>query len=57
MTLTEVELTRLCESKLAGYKKPRRYVFLDALPKTAVGKIARRALVAPYWQGYSRRVN
>lgn len=30
--------------KLAGYKVPREIVFLDALPRTANGKVMRRAL-------------
>ncbi len=30
-----------CQSRLAGYKRPRRYVIVDGLPKTATGKIQR----------------
>lgn len=51
------DLGSFCEMRMAGYKKPKRIVFLDDLPKTPIGKIARRELVAPYWAGKSRRVN
>ena len=35
------ELTDFCRERLAGYKRPRRYEFVDDLPKTATGKIQR----------------
>ena len=34
------------ESGLAAYKRPKRIVLIDALPKSPVGKILRRELVA-----------
>ena len=33
-------------SGLANFKRPRRYVFVDEIPKSAVGKVLRRELVA-----------
>ena len=33
-------------SGLANFKRPRRYVFVDAIPKSPVGKLLRRKLVA-----------
>ncbi|MDJ0107069.1 hypothetical protein QM646_11670 [Rhodococcus erythropolis] len=30
--------------RLASYKKPRRVVFAESIPKTAVGKLNRKAL-------------
>jgi benzoate-CoA ligase family protein len=38
------ELEVLCKTELAGYKRPRRFQFLDELPKTATGKIQRYKL-------------
>ena len=35
------ELTAFCRERLAGFKRPRRYEFVDDLPKTATGKIQR----------------
>jgi 2-furoate---CoA ligase len=41
------ELDRFCRtSGLADFKRPRRYVFVDAIPKSPVGKLLRRKLVA-----------
>jgi benzoate-CoA ligase len=38
------EIMDLCRSRLAGYKRPRRVVPVDALPKTVTGKILRAEL-------------
>lgn len=43
-TLTEEELVAHCAARLAGYKKPRGVAFQDSLPKTGIGKIAKKAL-------------
>lgn len=44
-TTTEEELNAFARKHLAAYKVPRMYEFRPELPKTAVGKILRRALV------------
>jgi 2-furoate---CoA ligase len=45
--VTPEELDQFCRSSgLAGFKRPRRYVFVDAIPKSPVGKLLRRKLVA-----------
>ncbi|MCA9693740.1 MAG: long-chain fatty acid--CoA ligase [Myxococcales bacterium] len=41
---TEEELTAHCREKLASYKNPRIYEFVDALPKGPTGKILKREL-------------
>jgi len=38
------ELNRFCHERLAPYKIPRRYHFLDAFPKTPTGKILKRKI-------------
>ena len=43
-TVDEAELEVLCKAELAGFKRPRRYTVVDALPKTATGKIQRYVL-------------
>jgi fatty-acyl-CoA synthase len=42
----EGELQAWCRERLAGFKRPRAYVFLTEaeLPRTATGKIRHRAL-------------
>jgi 2-furoate---CoA ligase len=49
--VTEQELDQFCRtSGLANFKRPRRFVFVDALPKSPVGKLLRRLLVAGDYQ-------
>jgi long-chain acyl-CoA synthetase len=43
---TPEELDAFCRERLAAFKIPRQYEFRDALPKTAVGKVLRRQLIA-----------
>jgi len=43
-TLMEEEVTQYCKEKLAAYKVPKIYEFIDELPKSAVGKVLRRKL-------------
>ena len=46
-TVTAEELDRHCrESGLANFRRPRRFVFVEAIPKSPVGKLLRRLLVA-----------
>jgi len=43
----DVELDRFCQtSGLAKFKRPRRYLFVRDIPKSPVGKLLRRKLVA-----------
>ncbi|MEO1063318.1 MAG: AMP-binding protein [Actinomycetota bacterium] len=41
---------------LAGYKVPRSVDFMDELPKTGSGKLLKRELRKPYWQGHESGV-
>jgi acyl-CoA synthetase (AMP-forming)/AMP-acid ligase II len=51
------EISAFCKQRLAGYKKPKSVAFIQEIPKTAVGKIARRVLRDPYWKDKGRNVN
>jgi len=43
----DVELDQFCRtSGLANFKRPRRYIFVSDIPKSPVGKLLRRKLVA-----------
>ena len=45
--VTEAELDAWCrDSRLANFKRPRRFVFVDQIPKSPVGKLLRRKLTA-----------
>ena len=49
--VSERDLDKYCgESGLAAFKRPRRFVFVDAIPKSPVGKLLRRLLVAGEYQ-------
>jgi len=37
-------LKTYCKESLAAYKVPKEFIFVDELPKTAVGKILRRTV-------------
>jgi acyl-CoA synthetase (AMP-forming)/AMP-acid ligase II len=55
--VTEADVIELCRQKLGSYKKPTRVSFTtDPLPRTPVGKLDRKALREPHWEGIDRRV-
>ena len=55
---TAEELIAHCAAHLAHYKTPKIVEVRDGeLPKGGTGKIDKKALREPYWQGYARRVN
>ncbi|MBN2028362.1 MAG: long-chain-fatty-acid--CoA ligase [Actinobacteria bacterium] len=39
---SEEELIALCREKIAGYKCPKRVVFMETIPTSAIGKVLRR---------------
>jgi fatty-acyl-CoA synthase len=51
LSATEAELTEFCRNRLAHYKCPRSFEFVDSLPKTATGKILKKELRKKYWKG------
>ena len=55
--LTETEIIQHCKDNLASYKKPRSVDFIKEIPKNLYGKVDRRALKEPFWQGLERRVH
>ncbi|MDZ4306884.1 long-chain-fatty-acid--CoA ligase [Allopontixanthobacter sp.] len=55
--LTEAEVIAHARTRIAGFKCPKSVDFIDALPRNPSGKILRRELRAPYWEGLERQVN
>jgi fatty-acyl-CoA synthase len=53
----EAVLIEFCRSRLAHFKCPTSIEFVDALARTATGKLQKFKLRAPYWKGYERKVN
>jgi len=44
MSATEAEIIGTARDRLAGYKKPKKVIFVEELPKTVSGKIIKREL-------------
>lgn len=56
-SVREDELIAWVASRLAGYKKPKRIVLMDELPKGSTNKVLKRELKASFWTGQDRLVN
>ena len=54
--LAEADVIAFAREHLAGYKTPRSVEFTDELPRTGSGKILKRQLRAPYWEGRAAKV-
>ncbi|WP_139836901.1 AMP-binding enzyme, partial [Mycobacterium szulgai] len=52
----EAELLAYCRARLAGYKCPRTVEFDAALPRDPNGKLYKRRIREPYWQGRMSRI-
>jgi fatty-acyl-CoA synthase len=57
MEATEDEIIEFCKERLARYKAPKSIDFLNTLPKTGSGKIAKRELREKYWETLDKRVH
>jgi len=56
LTAEELDQFALANPQLARFKRPRRYVFIKEVPKSAVGKILRRKLQAGEYEVYDMLV-
>jgi long-chain acyl-CoA synthetase len=58
VTPDAADIIAFARTRIAHYKAPKSVDFLDRpLPRNPSGKILRRELREPYWQGRERRVN
>jgi fatty-acyl-CoA synthase/long-chain acyl-CoA synthetase len=46
-----------CGERLARYMRPKSVEIVDAMPLTQYGKVDKKALRAPYWDGQSRAIS
>ncbi|RAV10685.1 fatty acid--CoA ligase [Mycolicibacterium sp. GF69] len=53
---SEADLVAHARERLAGFKLPKSISFADDLPRTPSGKVLKRALRQPYWEGVGRRI-
>jgi acyl-CoA synthetase (AMP-forming)/AMP-acid ligase II len=54
---TPAELIAWARERIAGYKVPKSVDFAEALPRNPSGKILKRELRKPYWEGQERQVS
>ncbi len=55
--VSEDDIKNYCKDRLSKYAQPKTVIFKEQLPHTLIGKIDKRALREPYWEGKTRRVN
>src|SRR3954447_9222236 len=55
--LDEAALIAHCKRRIAGFKAPTSVDFVEAIPRTATGKVQKFKLREPYWTGLDRQVN
>ncbi len=56
-TATEEEIVAHCRGVMAHFKAPSRVEFVDALPRTATGKLKKFEIRDKFWAGIERRVH
>jgi acyl-CoA synthetase (AMP-forming)/AMP-acid ligase II len=56
MNLSVDDMVDFCRDKIAGYKIPRQLEIIDELPRNPSGKILKKILREPYWEGVERSI-
>jgi long-chain acyl-CoA synthetase len=54
--VTEGDIINFCKDHLASYKKPKSVEFINAIPKSSLGKVLKKELRGKYWVGEARQV-
>jgi acyl-CoA synthetase (AMP-forming)/AMP-acid ligase II len=54
--VTAEDLIAFARTQLAGFKTPKSVDFTDALPRNPSGKILKKDLREPFWEGRERRI-
>lgn len=49
--VSEEEIISFCRQHLAGFKIPKSVDYIDIIPRNAVGKMLKKDLRKPYWEG------
>ena len=55
--LAEDDVISYVRTQIAGYKCPKTVEHIKELPRNPSGKILRKDLRAPYWEGKERNVS
>jgi acyl-CoA synthetase (AMP-forming)/AMP-acid ligase II len=56
MAVSAEELRKLCHDRLGGIRTPKRIEIVQALPRSASGKVLKREVRRPYWSGLDRAI-
>lgn len=56
-TIDEFEVIAFCRERLAHFKCPTSVDTVDAIPRNPSGKVLKRELRRPYWEGRDRQVS
>ncbi|MEW6187486.1 MAG: AMP-dependent synthetase, partial [Thermodesulfobacteriota bacterium] len=51
------EIIRICKTHLAHYKAPKSISFFEQLPRTGSGKLFKKGLRDPFWEGLEKKVH
>lgn len=50
------EMIAFCRERIAGYKIPRKLEIIDEMPRNPSGKILKKELRKPFWEGIERSI-
>lgn len=53
---TTADLEAYCKEHLAGFKVPKSFDYSNDMPRTPTGKLYKRLLREPYWEGHDKRI-
>jgi long-chain acyl-CoA synthetase len=53
---SEEEMIGYCRENLAGYKTPKSVEFIDAIPRSPIGKALKNKLREKYWEGRNSKI-
>ncbi|MFQ5982116.1 MAG: long-chain-fatty-acid--CoA ligase [Woeseiaceae bacterium] len=54
---SEGDIIAYAHKHIAGFKCPKSVDFADAIPRNPSGKILKKELRTPYWEGYDRKIS
>lgn len=57
MRVTSEEIRAFLRGRIAGFKIPKSVDFVEILPRNGAGKILKREIRRPYWEGRERQVS
>jgi acyl-CoA synthetase (AMP-forming)/AMP-acid ligase II len=53
---TAEDIITFARQRIAGYKLPKSVDFIGELPRNPSGKVLKRVLRKPYWEGRDRKI-